>query len=101
MHQGGQPVVFVYKRDGKPYGFNAETSDVWAQRISSTKDTDTTILFDAKLLKDGLRKMVKEKRARLIKAGPAEGVLVQHQNLSELLYGKRITTEDIGRVSAP
>lgn len=90
----GHPIVFTYKRNGKASGFNAEKSGWWSQRVSCTKDTETTIMFPVEDLKSRLRQMIKDKRVRIIKTKQAEGVAVPPELIGELLYGRELTKDD-------
>jgi hypothetical protein len=91
-------IHFIYKRNGVPYGFSASTEYWWTQKIASTPKTEVTMMFPREILRDNLRRLVREKKAKITKAGSSEAVSISEELLGELIYGAR---KDIGRIPAP
>lgn len=77
-------VIFVYKKNGKLYGFNACQDKFWVQKTGETKTTEIFTSFPMPNLKDNLRKLLKSKQATLIKAGASEAVSIDESMIYEL-----------------
>lgn len=68
-------VVFVYEKDGKPYGFAATKDKIWPQKIT-TKDTVVTTLYPVDNLKFHLKRLLKLNIATKLVAGTTKAVVV-------------------------
>lgn len=77
-------VVWVYKRAGKPVGFHACTEPWFTSRFSSDGKTDISISLPTEKVKTNLRRLVKEKRASIVKAGTTEAVVFPVELIYEL-----------------
>jgi hypothetical protein len=76
--------IFVYKKNGKDAGFKSSKETHFTARTGSTKDTDISMVFPLDKMTENLRRLVKEKKARIIKAGTTEAVTVPQELLLEL-----------------
>jgi len=68
-------VVFVYEKDGKPYGFAATKDKIWPQK-TMTKDAVITTLYPVDHLKYNLKRLLKLKIASKLEAGTTKAVVV-------------------------
>ncbi len=75
---------FPFKRKGEKTGFAAKESGDWVFKVDETPKTETKIIIDVNLLRDNLRRLVKSKQAKILKAGEVEAVIVPAELRDEL-----------------
>jgi hypothetical protein len=73
-------IIFPFSKDGKPCGFNSWTE----QEFIFKPDKYSACIIPLANLKNNLRLMVKDKRARIVKAGRVEAVVVPKEQFNNL-----------------